>query len=171
MAGKEKNAAKQKALDQYVEQAKAKKSTMPDPDIEIPFDAISEDGGEDDVLRAIGQVVLFGVHRWYITRLDMLPESKWTPSGPKCRNVWKEYHGNLSHPDIDAIRDDINECMKAAVLAAIGAGLLTGNIAAAGAAFKASIIACLKAKGVAWASEITIWIDEDTKKGSWKYCF
>lgn len=170
MASKDKNVDKQKALDRYIAQARANKGTTADPDIAVPREAITDNPTEDDVLRAVGQAVLFGVHRWYITRVSLPDETKWTSGGLKCRSRWNEYHGNFSHPDIETIRDDINECMGAAVVAALGAGLITGNFAAGVAAFKVAIIACLEAKGIKWAKEISIWIEEEQRKGSWHYC-
>jgi hypothetical protein len=170
MSERQKDPNKQAQLAKYIARARANPTYELDPEVAVPREAISENPSEEDILRAVGQVVLFGVHRWYITRLSFPDETKLTPTGLKCRARWNEYHGNFSHPDIDSIRDDINECMAAATAAALTAGLITGNFAAGVAAFKVSVVACLEIKGIKWASEISIWIDEDQRKGSWRYC-
>ncbi len=171
MADYSNDAAKKKRIQTLVAQARARKGNMPPLKVVIPKEALPAKATEDQYNQLLASVVLYGTHSWYIGRLDLPPETKVDWDGVQCRDRWIEYTGRLSHPDLEKILADVNSCMSAAGGAAIAAGLLTGNFASAVAAFKASLIGCLEVKGISWAHEIGIWIDQDQKSGDWHYCF
>lgn len=114
---------------------------------------------------------LFSDHQWYIGRMDLQPETMWE-NGLKCRDHWMDFIGHVAHPSIESIIDDVNDCIKGAIAAAIGVGLLTDGaaLAAASAAFKATLIGCLANKGITWANEINAWVEGEEKRGSWHWC-
>ncbi|MET3441371.1 hypothetical protein ABIC94_002129 [Variovorax paradoxus] len=158
-------------VEELVKRAKSqlKAGRMPEIDAVVPKEALQDDYTADDYLKLCASVVLFGTHSWYIGRIDLPPETKVEWDGLRCRDVWMEFNGKVSHPDVDSIIGELQDCMGVAVAAAIAAGLV--NLAAAAAAFKEALIACLISKGVEITKDFAAWIDAKTEKGSWHYCF
>lgn len=166
-----KDPTKQKEIASLIKQATSRGRVAGEPEIHhiMPKEAIPEGATESERMRALAQFILFGTHDWYITRAYLPDETKLDWHGWQCRSHWFDFYGHLSHPDIDSIMSDVNACMGAAVVAAIGAGFAAG-VGAATAAFKGSLYLCLKAKGISWADEISIWITSVEGRGDWHYC-
>ncbi|MFS0766018.1 hypothetical protein [Peribacillus phoenicis] len=87
----------------------------------------------------------------------------------KKRRVEGQCWAWFSHPKIEDIVGDIEECVRAAVTAAIIAAIWADPDAAT-PAFKATIVACLELKGIEWANEIGIGCYKHEERGQWIPC-
>lgn len=102
----------------------------------------------------------------------------WDESGivgrcPRCQWRCRRCHGDciawFSHPSLEEIRDDVEECaLGAAIVATLAAIWL--NPAAALPTFKEAFYACLKVKGVEWAEEIGVGLRKEGRCGDWHGC-
>lgn len=170
MANKNVDKAKQDRIQDLVKALKNKAGKGPGLETYLPQTAFETGSSNDDKLRVLAQVALFGTHRWYIGRIDLPAETKFDWDGARCRDHWFEFDGVLSHPDLEAILGDVQDCMSVAVAAAIAAGLSVGGLVAITAAFKSALYACLSAKGISWADQITVYVETTEKRGDWHWC-
>jgi hypothetical protein len=162
--------ARQEKLRQHIQLATKDPKALPQLQTVVPSYALPKNASEADRIRLLSKVTLFGIHSWYVGRINLPDETKTEWSGLYCRAHWTEFNGHVSHPDADRIKNDISDCLGVAVSAAIGAGLFTGDIGVASAAFKVALIKCLESKGVSWAKDLEIWVDSKDERGDWHYC-
>ena len=71
-------------------------------------------------------------------------------------------------PSEDDLKNDITECIKGAVMAGVIAGVGTGSVSATAAALKVYLMACLAAKGVEAANDISVGASIRKEPGRWK---
>lgn len=95
-------------------------------------------------------------------------QTKWD-GGLKCRTSCTEIVAEFSHPSLDQIWTDVQDCANIAAAAAGVAALLSGG-AAAIAAFKASFYGCITAKCGDWAAAVQISVFGREKTGNWRWC-
>lgn len=71
-------------------------------------------------------------------------------------------------PSEDDIIRAVEDCAKQAVAAGVLAGLITGSLQAAAAALKGYLISCLKSKGIGFADDISVGLQQVKRPGPWK---
>lgn len=71
-------------------------------------------------------------------------------------------------PSEDDIVSAVVDCARQAVAAGVLAGLISGSLQAAAAALKAYLIACLKSKGIGFADDISVSLQQLKREGTWK---
>jgi len=164
------NPAKQESIQKLIQSAIKDPNAMPPVQSVIPSYALPKDAKDSDRYRLLSSVVLYGIHTWYVGKIPLPDETKADWSGLYCRAHWTEFEGHVSHPDVDSIKNDIDGCLGAAAAAAIAAGLFTGDISSASAAFRTALIGCLQSKGISWANDLNIWVSPEDRRGDWHYC-
>ena len=71
-------------------------------------------------------------------------------------------------PSEDDLKNDIEDCIKEAVLAGVIVGVGTGSVALIASALKVYLTACLTAKGVEAANNISVDARMSKEPGKWK---
>lgn len=87
----------------------------------------------------------------------------------KKRRVEGQCWAWFSHPRLDEVFRDVEECAQVAALAATIA-LIWSDTVAAYPTFKATFIGCMKAKAIEWADEIGIGLYKVEHRGQWIPC-
>lgn len=102
-----------------------------------------------------------GTAHWITFKTDKIPRPPFYKYY-KCDNG-ADVIATVSHPNIDAITPQINDCLTTAAVAAAVAVIIAAINGAAGgtggvavSTFQGALVACLAAKGVADASAITV---------------
>lgn len=85
------------------------------------------------------------------------------------RTCSKRFYLVLEHPNLNSVKNEINDCIKTSATVAIAILVGTGNVALATTTFKSSFVSCLKLKGVQIADEISLKISEEKNCGSWRH--
>jgi len=129
---------------------------------------ISTPNTDDEILERIGVVYLFGSRQVVLASGLCYDQTKWD-GGLKCRTSCTEIVAEFSHPSLDQIWTDVQDCANIAAAAAGIAALLSGG-AAAVAAFKASFYGCISAKCGDWAAVVQISVFGREKTGNWRWC-
>lgn len=156
--------------------------------IELNYDDIVEPSAEPLAINEM-EVELLGIgleaggHEFVLASIHGWPETK-TDFEVKCIRVFGKkictkvpvvYHrtskleviAEISHPDWDTIRGDIEDCVRQAAAAGVAAGALSGNIAAALAAFEGYLKTCLATKGVRRLGELQVGLNTRKTAGPW----
>ena len=123
---------------------------------------------DDEYLERIGVIYLFGSRCTDLVRGLCYDETKWD-GGLKCRTRCMVVSACFSHPNIDSIWKDVQECCNVALAAAGAAALLSGG-AAAIAAFKAAFYGCITVKIGNWAAAIQVDVRTKEDVGNWRWC-
>ena len=123
---------------------------------------------DDDKLERIGVIYLFGSRQVVIASGLCYDQTKWD-DGLKCRTSCTEIVAEFSHPSLDSIWGDVQDCANVALLAAGAAALLSGGSAVV-AAFKGAFYPCIISKSGDWAAAIQINVFPRENTGNWHWC-
>ncbi|UUO04966.1 hypothetical protein M4951_16425 [Blastopirellula sp. J2-11] len=122
------------------------------------------------------KIALFKVKNWPEFKVEMKKKCRRVLGRKICVNVPQAYQRNcelkafaeIKLPSANQVKRKIESCVKKAVAAGVLAGIYTGNIAAATAALKLSLQACLKSEGVQSLNQLSVKVRTEKKCGKWK---
>ncbi|RTL73090.1 MAG: hypothetical protein EKK41_01340 [Hyphomicrobiales bacterium] len=112
------------------------------------------------------------IRGWPETKVEMEQQCVTIFGHRICTDIPRLYHRSCTlYAYVDVCYpagglNDVETCILGAALAGAVAAVISGG-AAAGPAFKSALEACLLAKGVAWASDITVNAGSDTDCVPW----
>lgn len=172
--------AKQAAIDKFIKDFRANPERFPDfSKVKLPAASLEiyesssshRPATADEALRVLASAYLFGTKCLDLGGGVTWREGPWWSNGClRCRDCHYEASACLSHPDLESVWNDVVECAKYAAGVAGIACIIAGPEACL-PTFKAAFIACMEAKGITWAKDITISLGVSTQCGGDFCCY